>query len=147
MKRRGVILIAAALVVAAALLAWLTSSIGTGVQAGLPSEAPRAEAPAEQRIRVEVLNAAGIPRLAQRGTDLLRDRGFDVVFYGNASGYSPDSSLVVDRIGDLAAAMAVAEAIGIERVRLDPDSTLYLEVTVVLGRDWESKAPAESLRR
>ena len=140
-------MIAAALVVAAALLAWLTSSSGTGVQAGSTTEAPRAEAPPEQRVRVEVLNAAGIPRLAQRGTDLLRDRGFDVVFYGNASGYPPDSSLVVDRVGDLAAAMAVAEAIGIERVRLDPDSTLYLEVTVILGRDWEGQAPAESLRR
>lgn len=147
MKRRRVILLAAALVVAAALLAWLTSSSGTGVQAELVAEAPRAEAPPEQRVRVEVLNAAGIPRLAQRGTELLRDQGFDVVFYGNASGFPPDSSVVVDRVGDLAAAMAVAEAIGIERVRLDPDSTLYLEVTVVLGEDWESQAPAETLRR
>lgn len=130
--------------VAAVLLAWLGITFGGG-KSEESSAVARAEAPAEQRIRVEVLNAAGIPRLAQRGTDRLRDQGFDVVFYGNASGFSPDSSVVVDRVGDLAAAMAVAEAIGIHRVRTDPDSTLYLEVTVVLGRDWESEAAGAGL--
>jgi len=91
----------------------------------------------QRRIRVEVLNAAGIPRLAQRGTDRLRDRGFDVVYYGNARGFHADTSLVLDRVGDPEAARAVAEAIGVRRVREAPDSTLYLEATVILGSDWE----------
>jgi hypothetical protein len=91
-----------------------------------------------RRIRVEVLNAAGIPRLAQRGTDRLRELGFDVVYYGNASGFHADTSLVLDRMGDAAAAAAVAEAIGVQRIRTAPDSTLYLEVTVVLGTDWQA---------
>jgi hypothetical protein len=93
----------------------------------------------ERRIRVEVLNAAGIPRLAQRGTDRLRDQGFDVVYFGNARGFHADTSLVLDRVGDPEAAQEVARALGVGRVRSLPDSSLYLEVTVVLGRDWEGQ--------
>lgn len=107
---------------------------GTG-GAGEPAAAAADRLP-ERRIRVEVLNAAGIPRLAQRGTDLLRDRGFDVVYYGNARGFHPDTSLVLDRVGDPAAAAAVAEAIEVPRVRAERDTSLYLEATVVLGTDW-----------
>lgn len=130
----------AAVLVLVALVGWMVRE-RSGSEPE-PATAAAARLPAE-RIRVEVLNAAGIPRLAQRGTDLLRDRGFDVVFYGNARGFHADTSLVVDRVGDPAAAAAVAEAIGIERVRSEPDSTLYLEATVVLGRDWVG---ADSLR-
>ena len=99
-------------------------------------EIPPAE-PAARRVRVEVLNAGGVPRLARRGTEQLRDAGFDVVYYGNAPRtFHPDTTLVLDRVGDPAAAAAVAAALGVERVRAAPDSGLYLEVTVVLGRDW-----------
>ena len=92
-----------------------------------------------RRIRVEVLNAAGIPRLAQRGTDRLRDRGFDVVYFGNARGFHADTSLVLDRVGDPEAAQEVARALGVGRVRSVPDTSLYLEATVVLGTDWEGQ--------
>ena len=37
------------------------------------------------RVRVEVLNAGGVPGMASRATDHLRESGFDVVYYGNAS--------------------------------------------------------------
>ena len=43
-----------------------------------------------------------------------------------------------------AAAAAVAEALGVQRVRLEPDSGLYLEVTVVLGRDWVERGSGAS---
>lgn len=95
-----------------------------------PSAAPRAA-----RVRVEVLNAAGIPGLARTVTDRLRDRGFDVVYFGNGRGFSPDTSLVLDRAAHPDAARRVADALGIRRVLSRPDSTLYLDVTVVLGRD------------
>jgi hypothetical protein len=101
---------------------------------------------AERRIQVEVLNATAIPRLAQRGTDRLRNQGFDVVHFGNASGYHADSSLVLDRVGDPEAAGAVARAIGVSRVRSEPDSTLFLAVTVILGTDWEGVEEATPAR-
>lgn len=106
------------------------------------SEAPPPE-PEARRVRVEVLNAAGVPRLARRGTEHLRDAGFDVVYYGNARGFHPDTTLVLDRVGDAAAAAAVAGALGVERIRAEPDTGLYLEVTVVLGRDWVERGSGE----
>ena len=41
-----------------------------------------------------------------------------------------------DRVGDPAAAAAVADAIEVGRVRTERDTSLYLEATVVLGKDW-----------
>lgn len=89
------------------------------------------------RIRVEVLNGAGRAGLAREATRRLRDHGFDVVFYGNAADFSHDSSAVLARLGDTDAADAVAQALGIATVVDEPDSTRILDVSVILGLDWE----------
>lgn len=104
---------------------------GTGAAAG-----PVAGTRPLGRVRVEVLNAAGTAGLARRATETLRERGFDVVYFGNASSFDADSTMVLDRVGQLAAARAVADSLGVRRVRSEPDSNLYLDVTVRLGRDW-----------
>jgi hypothetical protein len=101
------------------------------------SGARRASAPPPaERVRVEVLNASGVPGVAARGRTLLRDRGFDVVYVGNAQGYPPDTSLVLDRVGRMELARAVADEIDVPRVVARPDSNVFADVTVVLGRDW-----------
>lgn len=137
------------LFLALAVVALLLGSLAYGVGQhfwGTPTAPPvvdegggsAATAPAE-RVRVEVLNASGRPGLARQATDVLRDRGFDVVHFGNApGGYAPDSSLVLDRVGKMEAARRVADAAGIHRVQARPDANLYLDVTVVLGRDWRA---------
>lgn len=86
--------------------------------------------------RVEVLNGSGRTGMARAVTQRLRDAGFDVVYFGNAPGGAADSTTVFDRIGDDAVARAVAEELAVRRVITDVDSTLFLEATVVLGRDW-----------
>ena len=88
------------------------------------------------RVRVEVLNASGVPGLAAKGRTMLRDRGFDVVYVGNASGFEPDTSLVLDRVGRMELARAVADEMAIPRVYPRPDSNVFVDVTVVLGKDW-----------
>ncbi|HZG44358.1 MAG TPA: LytR C-terminal domain-containing protein, partial [Longimicrobium sp.] len=60
---------------------------------------------------------------------------------GNAPGFSPDSSVVLDRVGQVSHARAVADALGISRVESRPDANLYLDVTVVLGKDWAARNP------
>lgn len=92
------------------------------------------------RVRVEVLNASGIPGLARAATERLRQSGYDVVYFGNGRSFAPDSSLVLDRVGTMENAASVAEAVGIGRVGSRPDTSLYLDVTVVLGRDWTGAA-------
>lgn len=88
------------------------------------------------RVRIEVLNGAGQAGLARAAMEQLRERGFDVVYFGNAREFGHDSSVVLDRVGREEAAQAVANALGIGNVRSEPDSTLLLEVTVILGKDW-----------
>lgn len=90
------------------------------------------------RVRVEVLNAGASQGAARRVTDRLRDDGFDVVFYGNAASFGRDSSVVLDRTGHVAEARSVADALGIRKVVSQPDSNLYLDVSVLLGKDWLS---------
>jgi hypothetical protein len=87
-------------------------------------------------VRVEVLNASGVPGLAAKGRTMLRDRGFDVVYVGNASGFEPDTSLVLDRVGRMELARSVADEMAIPRVYPRPDSNVFVDVTVVLGKDW-----------
>ena len=89
-----------------------------------------------ERVRVEVINAGGRANMAREATEALRERGFDVVYFGNASSFDQDSSVVLDRVGRLDLARAVADALGIGAVRAEPDSNLFLDVSVRLGDGW-----------
>ena len=121
----------------------LTSRPGDAIGAipGL-TRAP-VRAPAGVRIRVEVVNTTTTRGLARRATRLLRDRGFDVVGVGTAAAQASDSTIVVDRSGHPAWAKLVAEALGGARIETRPDSSRYLDLTVLLGRAWTP--PAETL--
>jgi hypothetical protein len=94
-----------------------------------------------ERVRVEVLNAGGRPNLAREATDLLREGGFDVVFFGNAGSFDQDSSVVLDRVGRPDLARGVADALAIRSVRSEPDSNLFVDVSVRLGGEWSAPAP------
>ncbi len=84
---------------------------------------------------VEVVNGTDVDGLARAVTRRLRHQGIDVVSFGSATGGGTDSTLVLVRRGDGAAGLAVRKALGIGRVASAPDSTLLLDVTVLLGRD------------
>jgi hypothetical protein len=92
------------------------------------------------RVRVQVLNATTTAGLARTATNVLRERGFDVVETGNAPRGTAPQSVVIDRVGNLEQARQAADALGISRVESSGDPSLILEVTVVLGSDW--RAPA-----
>ncbi len=129
--RAGLALLVVAGASAAALALW------HGAGTPPPEQTRAASVPAPgRRVTVEVLNAGGRPGAARDATQLLRRDGFDVVYFGNAGKFGRDSSLVLDRVGDLANARAVAQALGIHDVRSEPDTTLYLDVSVILGKRW-----------
>ncbi|HEV2147915.1 MAG TPA: LytR C-terminal domain-containing protein [Longimicrobiaceae bacterium] len=154
MKRLRALALAAVLLLVVGLVVSLAMGLrpgGDGDRASTPEsvpDVPAARAAPGERVRVEVLNAAGVPGLARTVTRTLRERGFDVVYFGNARGFSPDTTLVIDRVGREEVARDVADALEVENVRSRPDSTLLLEVTVVVGRDWrgarESVGAADS---
>jgi hypothetical protein len=95
----------------------------------------RAAAPSGVRVRVQVLNATPTRGLARRATVFLRDQGFDVVEVATAPA-SRESTLVIDRSRHPDWARLVARALGGAQVESRPDSSRYLDVTVLLGRDW-----------
>ncbi|HET7551973.1 MAG TPA: LytR C-terminal domain-containing protein [Gemmatimonadaceae bacterium] len=141
MRRRRIVILALLLVL---LPAGIYATVARG---GDRKEAPRgiaagpeSRAPEGVRIRVEVLNASSVQGLARRATFFLRDRGFDVVESGNAA-EKHDSTIVLDRSHNPEWARLVANAMGGAPVAEAPDSTLYVDVTVLVGPSW--RPPAE----
>jgi hypothetical protein len=135
--RRATALIVLALVIVGGAL-WGVSSLRH--RPGRPIGADDARAPEGVRIKVQVLNATRIRGLARRATMHLRDRGFDVVDVGTDPN-ARDSILVLDRSGHPEWAKLVARALGGGQVLARPDSSRYLDVTVLLGGSW--RPPAE----
>lgn len=107
---------------------------------GSPEEGGAARYVPRERVRVEVLNAGGVAGVAREVMNLLRDDGFDVVQYGNAGSFDRDSTVVIDRVGRSELAEGVANALGIRNVLSEPDPNLFVDVTVLLGRDWAERA-------
>jgi hypothetical protein len=93
-----------------------------------------------ERIRVEVLNATKVHGLARRATEYLRDRGFDVVASGTAHDQR-DTTLILDRTNHPVWAGRVARAFNGARVQVAPDTSRYVDITVLLGATW--RPPAE----
>lgn len=136
----------AALVVALATVIAFLVSAGTGVRlhsrpsAADSAAAPLAPDPAAGSVRVEVLNGGGHAGLARVATEKLRAAGYDVVYFGN-SAEPRGISIALDRGGRDEAAHRVAAALGIRRVRTEPDANRFVDVTVLLGKDWPPPPP------
>lgn len=94
-------------------------------------------------IQVEVHNGCGKANAAADATAYLREFGFDVVEHGNHSSFDRDTTLVIDRVGNLEAARKVATALGLssEHVHQQVDATRYLDVSVVIGHDYHEMRP------
>ena len=91
-------------------------------------------APQGQRVKVEVLNASGVSGLARRATFLLRDRGFDVVGWGNDPRGSRNETLILDYTDKPEAAERLARVLGGAQVERGTDSLdRGLDLTVKLG--------------
>ena len=96
---------------------------------------PHATTVEREHVVVEVLNASGRRGLARVATRVLRQAGFDVVYFGS-SGDSLRISEALARRGDSAAAARVARAVGVSRVRVARDTLLRVDVTLRLGDDY-----------
>ena len=121
---------------------WWTSrdsAAAVRVRDGVVVERVARVVPSDTRIRVEVLNGTGRRGLARRGTTAMRDAGFDVVGTGNWDAMA-DSSLVLVRTGHMDWGALAAKALGGARIEARPDSSRYVDLTIVLGTRW--RAPA-----
>ncbi len=112
---------------------------------------PDPASPQRGPITVEVLNGCGVPGLAHEFTEYLRAKGFDVVNVDNyEGGFDLAQSYVFDRtsLGN-EHALAVAEALGVDRARVKPqlEKTRQLMVTVILGKDYPRLPAYQEMQR
>ena len=140
----AVLSLAAGALLAEAAHRWTSREGAGGPVAQVAADEPAPVPAARARIRVEVLNAAGVPGLADRATDHLRARGFDVVGYGN--GAPARETAVLDRVSSPALAREVAGVLGGAPVATSPAPDGLVDVTVVLGADHARWLPADAGR-
>jgi hypothetical protein len=89
----------------------------------------------DQRVTVEVLNGTRRAGVARAATRMLRRRGLDVVFFGNAD-ETVDSTRVIVRRGDPDRGRDVRLALGVGRIVVEPDTLRRVDVSVILGTDF-----------
>ncbi len=103
-----------------------------------------AHAPAGVRITIRVVNATNIKGLAKRATTWLRDFGYDVVDFDSAPKQARTESLIEVHTGHDDWGERVRKALGTGRVTARPDTLRYVDLTVLVGSDWQP--PPESFR-
>jgi 2-keto-3-deoxy-L-rhamnonate aldolase RhmA len=69
---------------------------------------------------------------------MLRRRGLDVVFLGNADSLA-DSTRIIVRRGDPERARYVAAALGAGKVVVEADTFRRVDVSVILGNDFRPR--------
>ncbi|MBM4116762.1 LytR family transcriptional regulator [bacterium] len=91
-------------------------------------------------LRLQVLNATGVNRLALDQGEALRRWGVDALEKTNAPAWPfPETLLILrsGREGGLAAVRALAERMGGVPVIVQRREDLLLDATLILGHDWE----------
>lgn len=93
---------------------------------------------AAEVIQLEVLNGCGASGIAEKFTNFLRRKNFDVVQSGNYISFDIDKSMVIDRTGNMANAYKVAETLGIDKKNVirQINDDYFLDVSLIIGRDY-----------
>ena len=98
--------------------------------------------------RVQVLNGCGVNNLAYRVSLFLREKGFDVVDISDVKDEPVEKTIVIDRVAkDMRNAKRLAKVINCPNVTVMIDSTLFLETTIILGKDYKKYFSKKILER
>ena len=95
--------------------------------------APRPSREVESVVLVQ--NGCGTEDIGLRTTRYLRDRGFDVVDFKNADSFDYEETIVVDRAGDMGAALEVARMLRIPNVIQQIPETPLVDIIIIVGAD------------
>ncbi|HEY3874155.1 MAG TPA: LytR C-terminal domain-containing protein [Candidatus Kapabacteria bacterium] len=96
-----------------------------------------------ERIQLNVWNGSGRMRLAQKFTDYLRARKFDVVEMENYRDTDVARTYIIDRVGDSLSSVKIAYALGVNDslIRREIDTEEYVKADLIIGRDYEQLNP------
>ncbi|HUT65331.1 MAG TPA: LCP family protein [Spirochaetota bacterium] len=96
-------------------------------------------APIGNEINIEILNGSTNPGQAQSLRNYFVEYGFNIVHHGNAPRNDYEKTLVVDRIGRPSLAKRIADIINCQEVHTRIDKTLMVDVTIIIGNDFEGR--------
>ncbi|MBA65966.1 MAG: hypothetical protein CMG55_09215 [Candidatus Marinimicrobia bacterium] len=141
-------------VVGILLLSFIYSFSRNTIQSGIPIEVtfPEINEPRKlardvyqtnpiKNIKVEVLNGCGIKGIAAKTSEFLRiEHRIDVIKSDNADRYDYPKTMIIGRNEDLDKILSVSKAFDIsihneQLIKHDPDETLGVDVTIILGKD------------
>ena len=96
-----------------------------------------------QNIKVEVLNGCGVQGLAGKTTEFLRLKQVDVVRSDDADHHNYPKTVIIQRNENIESLKRVSDSFGVlmddkSRIKIVPDEALGVDVTVILGKDYES---------
>ena len=84
---------------------------------------------------VLVLNGCGVEGIGLKTARYLRERGLDVVDFRNADSFDYEETIVVDRAGDMGAAVQVARMLRIANVIQQIPETPLVDIIIIVGAD------------
>ena len=131
------------IILLAGLIIFLSYSLFTKITALTSGEEETELNKTSRIIQLEVLNGCGITGIAEKLTNYLRQKDFDVVQVGNYTSFDIDNTLVVDRTGNKNNALRVAEALGIDskNVIQQINNDYFLDVSLIIGKDFNRLEP------
>jgi hypothetical protein len=89
--------------------------------------------------RIQVLNGCGFAGAADKMTDFLRVKKFNVANIGNAASWNYPFTLVVSHTNDMTIANQIAAVLTTGHVVLMRKEDHAYDVTVIIGPDYEEK--------
>ncbi len=98
--------------------------------------------------RVEVLNGCGVDNLAYKVSLFLREKGFDVVEISNVREGDVERTIVIERMNTgMRNAKLLGKMIHCSNMTTMIDSTLFVEATLLLGKDYSKYFSKKVLER
>tara|TARA_B100000029_G_C17181194_1_gene817037 strand:- start:174 stop:710 length:537 start_codon:yes stop_codon:yes gene_type:complete len=90
------------------------------------------------KIKVEIWNGCGVPKLANMYKDFLRSEGLDVLDSRNADHFNYEKTQILQHRGEIARAVELADIMKIDsdKITQKTDGFLYYDLTLIIGKDY-----------
>jgi len=121
-------------------------------QCSRPQPAVTQQAQTEEqdtRIQIEVLNGCGVPGIAAKFTDFLRENGIDVVNTDNYESFNVIKTVVIDRRGNWEKCKKIAKSMGLpeDRILQEVNDAYLLDASLILGKDFRQLSSWNQVER
>ncbi len=92
--------------------------------------------PSANELRIAIQNTTGQPRINQKVVKFLRSKGFYNVYLVNDWSESQQQTQIIAQQGDVKAAIALKNILGLGKIEADSTGDLKSDITIRVGQDW-----------